>query len=68
MNIAAETPTHFRSQTQLAITQYQFGYSQVGTASSIASSLHNYHLTRIYDKVAPYGSGKAIENLTFGYI
>ena len=46
---------------------YQFGYSQVGTASSIESSLPNYHLTRIYGKVGPYGSGKAIQNLKFGY-
>jgi hypothetical protein len=46
---------------------YLFGYNQGGISSSVESNLPNYRLTKIYGKIGTYGSGKAFQNLKFGY-
>jgi hypothetical protein len=48
-------------------TTYLFGYSQGDISSSVESNLLNYRLTKIFGKIGTYGSGKAFQNLKFGY-
>jgi hypothetical protein len=46
---------------------YLLGYSQGDISSSVESNLLNYRLTKIFGKIGTNGSGKAFQNLKFGY-